>query len=201
MKDTRGPGRFEPYRGGISEFGILNCNHGVFRTALGHQIGFFNEGYRSYMIDPDITASILSTGHKVVMTRDVAVLHHREWAEKEGDEKVARDMGGIDNVGIYRRKFGFLARSNTPAARLRARLVRYVWRVLFLGGGPASRRFWLSRRDWINLAGGRFISLFDPLTHAGRPYHLTQSIPPALLESADNPYRDLEPAGTICLEN
>ena len=201
MKDTKGPGRFEPYRGGISEFGILNCNHGVFRTALGRQIGFFNEGYRSYMIDPDITASILSTGHRVVMTRDVAVLHHREWAEKEGDEKVARDMGGIDNFAIYRRKFAFLGPSNTVAARLRSRLVRYVWRVMFVGAGPDSRRFWLNRRDWINLSGGRFLSLFDPLIHLGRPYHLTQSIPSALLNSPDNPYRHLEATGTICLEN
>ena len=193
MRDTKGPGRFEAYRGGLSELGILNCNHGVFRTALGRQIGFFNEGYRSYMIDPDITASILCTGHRVVMTRAVAVLHHREWAEREGDEKVARDMGGIDNAGVYRRKFGFLGRSNTLAARFRARLLRDVWRVLFLGARPGSRRFWLNRRDWINLAGGRFVSLFDPLVHAGRPYHLAQAVPPALLDSSDNPYRDLEP--------
>lgn len=201
MKDTKGPGRFEPYRGGLSEFGILNCNHGVFRTALGRQIGFFNEGYRSYMIDPDLTASILSTGHRVVMTREVAVLHHREWAETEGDEKVARDMGGIDNVAIYRRKFAFLGASNTVAARIRSRLVRCVWRVLFLGAGPDARRFWLNRRDWINLAGGRFLSLFDPLIHLGRPYHLTQAVPSALLDSPDNPYRNLEATGTICLEN
>jgi len=201
MKDTKGPGRFEPYRGGVSEFGILNCNHGVFRTALGRQIGFFNEGYRSYMIDPDITASILATGHRVVMTREVAVLHHREWAEKEGDEKVARDMGGIDNFAIYRRKFAFLSPSNTLAARIRSRLVRYVWRVLFLGAGRDSRRFWLNRRDWINLAGGRFISLLDPFIHLGRPYHLAQSVPAALLDSPDNPYRHLEATGTICLEN
>ena len=201
MKDTKGPGRFEPYRGGISEFGILNCNHGVFRTGLGRQIGFFNEGYRSYMIDPDITASILSTGHRVVMTREIAVLHHREWAEQEGDEKVARDMGGIDNFAVYRRKFGFLAPSNTLAARLRARLVRYAWRLLFLGAGPDARRCWLNRRDWINLAGGRFLSLFDPLIHLGRPYHLSQAMPAALLESPANPYRNLETTGTICLEN
>jgi glycosyltransferase involved in cell wall biosynthesis len=201
MKDTKGPGRFEPYRGGISEFGILNCNHGVFRTALGRQIGFFNEGYRSYMIDPDITASILSTGHRVVMTRQVAVLHHREWAETQGDEKVARDMGGIDNFAIYRRKFAFLAPSNTAAARLRSRLVRYFWRVLFLGAGPDARRLWLNRRDWINLAGGRFLSLLDPLMYLGRPYHLSQSVPSALLTSPDNPYRNLETAGTICLES
>ena len=90
MKDTKGPGRFEPYRGGISEYGILNCNHGVFRTELGRQIGFFNEGYRAYMVDPDLTASMLCTGYRVVMTKAVAVLHHREWAEREGVEKVTR---------------------------------------------------------------------------------------------------------------
>ncbi len=110
-------------------------------------------------------------------------------------------MGGIDNFAIYRRKFAFLAPSNTLAARLRARAVRYLWRLLFLGAGAGARRFWMNRRDWINLAGGRFISLLDPLKNLGRPYHLTQSIPAPLLESADNPYRDLEPSGTICLEN
>ena len=77
MKDTRGPGRHEPYRGGLSEYGILNCNHGVLRTDLARRVGFFNESYRSYMIDPDLTASILCTGHKVVMTRQVAVLQQR----------------------------------------------------------------------------------------------------------------------------
>jgi GT2 family glycosyltransferase len=190
MKDTKGPGRFEPYRGGLSEYGILNCNHGMFRTALGRQIGFFNEGYRSYMIDPDLTASVLSAGPRVVMTKAVAVLHHREWAEREGDDKVARDIGGIDNVGIYRRKFVYLG-ARSMASRARARLVHYIWRVLFLGAGPASRRFWLSRRDWINVAGGRFIALADPLMHVGRPYHLAQRIPRELLASPDNPYRAL----------
>lgn len=201
MKDTKGPGRHEPYRGGLSDYGILNCNHGVFRTHLGRQVGFFNEGYRSYMIDPDMTASILCTGHKVVMTRAVAVLHHRAWAEKEGDEKVARDMGGIDNFAVYRRKFEFLAPSRTLATRVRARALRAISRVLFWGATPGTRRFWSTRRDWINLAGGRFISIADPLVTLGRPYHLAQAIPAALLTSADNPYRELDATGAICLEN
>ncbi|HZR26895.1 MAG TPA: glycosyltransferase [Vicinamibacterales bacterium] len=191
MRDTRGPGRHEPYRGGLSEYGILNCNHGVLRTSLARRVGFFNEAYRSYMIDPDLTASILCTGARVVMTRDVAVLHHREWAEREGDEKVVREMGGIDNFAIYRRKFAFLARTSNAAAWLRERIIRYIWRILFLGTSPDSKRFWLNRRDWINIAGGRFISLLDPIVTAGQPFHLVQRISPSLLQSSDNP----------CLEN
>jgi GT2 family glycosyltransferase len=205
MKDTRGPGRHEPYRGGISEYGILNCNHGVLRTELARQVGYFNEEYRSYMIDPDLTASILCTGARVVMTRRVAVLHHREWAEREGDEKVAREMGGIDNFAIYRRKFAFLAPSGTLAARVRAKLLYYLGRLLFLGVGPDAlpdaRRFWLNRRDYFNLGGGRFMSLADPFRHLGRGYHLAQAIPAALLASAANPYRVHTSPATVCLEN
>jgi glycosyltransferase involved in cell wall biosynthesis len=192
MKDTKGPGRDEAYRGGISEYGILNCNHGVLRTSLAQRVDFFNEGYRSYMIDPDLTASILCTGHRVVMTREVAVLHHREWAERETSEidaKVAREMGGIDNAAIYRRKFAFLAPTRTVFSRVRSRLVHYVARVLFLGASLGARRFWLSRRDWVNLSGARFISLFDPILHLGLPYHLAQAIPGDRLESPDNPLR------------
>ena len=201
MKDTRGPGRHEPYRGGLSEYGILNCNHGVLRTDLARRVGFFNESYRSYMIDPDLTASILCTGHKVVMTRQVAVLHHREWAEREGDEKVAREMGGIDNFAVYRRKFAFLSPSRTWLVRVRARLIYYIARVLFLGVDPSARRVWLNRRDWFNLAGGRFMSLLDPLLTVGRPYHLVQAIPFSRLASPDNPYGDTAPSITVCVEN
>jgi hypothetical protein len=126
------------------------------------------------------------------MTRGVAVLHHREWAEREApeiDAKVAREMGGIDNAAIYRSKFAFLAPTQTPIARVRARLVHYIARLLFLGAAPDARRFWLNRRDWVNLACGRFISLFDPILHLGLPYHLAQAIPGDRLESPDNPLR------------
>lgn len=204
MKDTMGSGRHEAYRGGLSEYGVLNCNHGVMPTALLRSVGFFNQSYRMYTIDPDLTASILSTGHRVVMTKAISVLHHRAWAEGDDDaEKVRRDMGGIDNWAIYRRKFAFLAASNTLWTRLRARGVHYVARFLFLGARPGAKRLWLNRRDWVNLAGGRFISLFDPLIHIARPYHLAQSVPPALLASGDNPYRhlvDLAAPGALCLE-
>jgi hypothetical protein len=140
------------------------------------------------------------------MTRRVAVLHHREWAVKEGDEKVAREMGGIDNFAIYRRKFAFLAPSGTLLARIRARLGYYIGRILFLGVGddalPTARRLGLDRRDYFNLGGGRFMSIFDPLLHIGRPIHLAQAIPPSLLNAPDNPYGPAAAAATtVCLEN
>lgn len=186
MRDTRGPGKTEPYRGGISEYGILNCNHGVLPTELAREVGFFNESYRSYMIDPDLTASVLCSGRRVVMTKAVAVLHHREWAETEGEEKVLRDMAGINNALIYHEKFRFLAASDTWPTRLRAWVLRHVTRLLFLGTPATSQRLWLNRRDWYNFAAGRFIRLLDPVVNLDRPYHLTQSIP------ADLPRRATE---------
>ncbi|MGE0043173.1 MAG: FkbM family methyltransferase [Vicinamibacterales bacterium] len=177
MRDTLGPGKGEPYRGGISEFGILNCNHGVLRTKLARSFGFFNEQYRSYMIDPDLTASVLCSGKTVVMTRAVSVLHHREWAEKEGESKVVREMGGIDNDQIYREKFGMLEASRTLGARLRTWTMWTMGRALFYKAPGTARRFWLNRRDWYNLSFGRFIRVTDPLIYRGKPYHLVQRLP------------------------
>jgi hypothetical protein len=83
-------------------------------------------------------------------------------------------------------------------------LIRYVSGLLFLGARPGSRRLGLSRRDWVNLGGARFTSLFDAAVNAGRPYHLDQSLPPGLVASAGNPYRGAAGAGappTKCLES
>jgi len=192
MKDTMGPWNHEPYMGGLSEYGILTCNHGVLRTDLLRSVGYFNQAYRAYTIDPDLTASILCTGKCVVMTKRICVLHHREWAN-HGDieKKMQHDMGGINNRKVYHDKFQFLEASLTLPTRVRARLIRYLARILFLHATPDSKRLGLNRRDWRNLAGGRFIRLTDPLENLQHPYHLVQRIPRSLLELGTNPYRHL----------
>lgn len=191
MKDTQGPAKTRPYLGGLSQYGILTCNHGVLSMHLLRSVGYFNEDYRSYSIDPDLTASVLCTGKSVAMTRHVSVLHHREWAEHEGKEKVLREMGGIDNSKIYHEKFKFLKASRTFSVRVRGRVVRYLARILFLRATPDSKRLGLNHRDWYNLAGGRFICLTDPLENMRRPYYLVQRIPRSLLVLETNPYRHL----------
>src|SRR5574341_384263 len=101
MKDVAGPWKEVPYVGGLSEYGIINCNHGVLSTNLLRAVGYFNEMYRSYTIDTDLTTSVLCAGTSVVMTKNLSVLHHREWAEQETLEKMVRDQGGIDNKSVY----------------------------------------------------------------------------------------------------
>ena len=190
MKDVVGPWKSAPYMGALSEYGILNCNHGVLPTDLLRSVGYFNEGYRSYTIDPDLTASILCSGRKVVMTKRVSVLHHREWAEHEGTDKIMREMRGIDNARIYRRKFEYLAQPRTLslARRLKNRIFTYLERILPLKTGSDSLRFGLNRRDFRNVTCGRFIRLSDPLKNRKNPYHLVQSIPTKFLAREANPY-------------
>lgn len=191
MRDTAGPQRNQPYLGGVSEYGILTCNHGVLPTALLKALGYFNEAYRSYTIDADLTASVLCAGRRVVMTRDVSVLHHRLWAEAEGwDERMGREMGGIDNAAVYRGKFRFLAPTSTPGAQGRRWLMRGLEELLFAGADPQAVRLGGTRRDWRNVARGRFL----PVSFAGRPdrpYHLEQQIPARWLQHPANPYRAL----------
>ena len=192
MKDTRGPRKIRPYLGGLSEYGILACNHGVLSMDLLRSVGYFNEDYRSYTIDSDLTASVLCAGKSVALTKHISVLHHREWAEREdSEEKVLCDMDGIDNAKIYHEKFKFLEVSRTFPVRVRGWLIYHLTRLLFLRATPDSKRLGLNRRDWYNLAGGRFIRLTDPLENMRRPYYLVQRIPRDLLRSGANPCRHL----------
>ncbi len=192
MKDTVGPRAVEPYVGGLSEYGILNCNHGVLPTALLRAIGYFNEAYRSYMIDPDLTASVLCTGRKVVMTKKVSVLHHREWAEELSIQaKTAQDTGGIDNAAVYREKFRFLATMPGLGVQTKSLMGAVIGRLAFMKSKPETVRWGHSRRDWTNLMNGRFIRFLDTIEHRSKPYHLAQKIPRGLCESVDNPYQHL----------
>jgi len=155
-------------------------------------VGYFNEGYRSYMIDPDLTASVLCTGNKVVMTKRISILHHREWSEGvDWHKKIKHEMGGIDNRKIYYEKFRFLQNSLSPSVQLKKRFGNSVGRFLFNGSSESFIRCKLNRRDWINLFGGHFIRLSDPLRTINLPYHLLQQIPLHLLKIGTNPYRYL----------
>ena len=192
MRDTMGPWANEPYVGGRSEYGILNCNHGVLRTADLRSVGYFNQDYRSYMIDPDLCASVLCTGNKVVMTKEVSVLHHREWAKSESPaDKSKRDMAGIDNDRIYRQKFGFLGSDPGWPIKLKSTLATQIGRLLFARSQPRDVRLWQTKRDWDNIVHGRYIRLTDSFRNRRNSYHLVQQIPVHNCRSAGNPYQHL----------
>ena len=191
MKDTEGSGQNKPYMGAISEYGIINCNHGVLPTHLLHSVGYFNQSYHSYGIDPDLTASILSTGKQVVMTKEVSVLHHRVWWG-ENEKKIEVNPRKTWK-SIYRQKFHFLDNRVRPYAYIKAGLNRGLTPILFPRREEnwQTTRFGISYRDWRNIMNGRFVSPFDGIENLFHPYHLVQKIPSHLLLSEDNPYRQL----------
>ena len=187
-RDVIGPRTELPYVGALSEYQILNCNHGVMPLDVLRSVGYFNEDYPMYMVDPDLTASILCAGKKVVMTKQVCVLHRPEWAVSDRSSKKENRLKGIDHAAIYREKFVFLHR-HSPAERI-VRRVRSTLQLPVMAGF-ISKIFGLNSRDLKNLLNGRFISPLDPVRNVNKPYHNTQRIPRHVLRRENNPYRKL----------
>jgi GT2 family glycosyltransferase len=187
-RDVAGQWTHLPYTGALSEYGILNCNHGVLPMKLLRSVRYFNEGYRTYLIDPDLTASVLCTGKKVVMTKDVCILHHREWADDNWEAKIQGAMNGINHYQIYLDKFAFI-RSRTIWERIR-KWVGFAMSIPFLDG-ILIKLMGLNSRDWLNLTKGRFISPLDVLSNIHKPYHNVQRVPKSVLNRERNPYKHL----------
>jgi len=182
-KDVQGPFLGSAYIGGVSEAGVLNVNQGVLRTDVLRQVGYFSEAFRSYGIDPDLTAKVLYSGHDIAYTRQVALHHYRDWAMEEGTAANAALMAAHErSLRLYRDKYGsFAARDGAWRAkrrfwswlkkRLRGRYVENSTKPV-LGG------LW---RDWNNVFLARHISLLDPWLSLGRDYHLVQRARPRAL--------------------
>lgn len=187
-KDIVGPWKDQAYTGALSEYGILNCNHGVLSMEVLRSVGYFNQDYKTYLIDPDLTASVLCTGRKVVMTKDVCVHHHREWADENWKDKVQGTMNGINHYQIYLDKFAFIQK-RTLVERIRKWIGRSM--SLPLLDGILMKMMGLNTRDWLNLTQGRFIGIMDSIKHAHHPYHNVQQIPKSVLKRERNPYKHL----------
>lgn len=187
-RDVAGPWTDQAYTGALSEYGILNCNHGVLSMEVLRSVGYFNQDYKTYLIDPDLTASVLCTGRTVVMTKDVCVRHHREWADENWEGKVQGTMNGINHYQIYLDKFAFIQK-RTFVERIRKWIGRAM--ALPLLAGPLMKVMGLNARDWLNLTGGRFIGLLDSIRHVRHSYHNVQRIPKSVLKRERNPYKHL----------
>lgn len=179
VRDIRGPFAAAPYIGGLTATGVLNINQGMLPTPLLRSLGGFDEAFRDYGIDADLTTRVLLAGYEVAMTRGVAIHHQRNWPEKgtpEAERMAARDRHYKE---LYWREYGSLM-GRDPAWLFR----RAVWKVL--------RRLLPGRlnldqtrpvlgflvRDWHNMIAGRYISLRSELGHPAASFHLLQRCPP-----------------------
>lgn len=185
MKDVEGPAKYLPYKGALSIYGILNCNHGVLSYQLLTDVGFFNESYRSYNLDPDLTASILSIGKRVVLTKKISVLHYREWALlPNANTKMSDEMGGIDNARVYRDKFQYM---DFPKVIIRAFFYDIIRHRLL----KRYNKFEYLRNkllDLANIVGSSTMKMRIEIFQRNRNYHLIQQIPVRRLNDEKNPY-------------
>lgn len=192
-RDVIGPFAAAPYIGGISSVGILNVNQGLLPSSVLRKVGGFGLAFRDYGIDPDLTAKVLLSGYDVVYTRDVALLHHRNWPEDKTSPEYKVLMEKHDKFrNLYLKKYAQLSQPS-PVWLFR----RVGWDCLSraLGlrlaiNGTKPVLGWVPR-DWHNIIRGRFVNPIAELLMRDRPYYLRQRIPkrlrPAVLPTDPSP--------------
>ncbi len=179
VKDRAGPFTAAPYIGGISAAGILNVNQGMLRSRLMNDLGGFDETFRDYGIDPDLTARVLLAGYEVVYTRNVALHHYRDWAEPgSGDAYQAHQRRLETSLARYADRYGDLD-AGGPGLAVKAGFGRFLRAIFGSRLAPNGDRPVLGQlpRDWHNIFKGRYIDLFDSYRCRLKPYHLRQKIP------------------------
>jgi GT2 family glycosyltransferase len=186
VKDVTGRQAADAYVGSVWPTGILNCNQGVVRTGLFREIGFFDEQFKTYGIDPDVTTRVLLAGARVVFTRQVAIHHFRDHAAAPGAMQQAERVAGMERArDLYAQKYAALIARRSRWKQgvywvLRRVLIYPAHRVARRLGLPLERWLGVSERDWINLGLAQYISVFDFIANRARPFYLVQSIPPRL---------------------
>lgn len=195
-RDVTGPFADFPYIGGVSWFGILNVNQGLLPTALLHQVGGFCPEFQDYGIDPDLTAKVLLSGYDVVHTRDVALLHYRNWPEDKSSPEYKTLMEKHDKFRkLYFQKYDFLNRRSLNWIIRRAGWVainllsKICYPISKKRMAINSREPVLGEipRDWQNMIRARFVNPFTELLRRDNRYHLRQRMPKRLRRSPSRP--------------
>jgi GT2 family glycosyltransferase len=187
-----------PYIGGIRKTGILNCNQGVIRSDLFKKVGYFDESFKNYGIDPDLTAKVLLAGYQVVYTKTVAIHHFRVHDTEDGaisQTERAKSKKRLNEK--YNAKYSYLIES-WPKGKNKMRAKKLLWRYikklnkrLTRKGSQIEMVTGKNIKDWKNLTKARFISLFDFFYNRNNPYYLEQHLPKKYLLSKNNPYKNM----------
>jgi GT2 family glycosyltransferase len=194
VKDISGPHTDKPYIGGIWSSGILNCNQGMIATHLLLSLGGFDEEFRDYGIDGDLTTKVLLAGYKVVVTKQIAIHHLRDHNTVSWTDEKSRKQRLDASRALYEKKYENLIHSKyggqyNKDERHNSLLMRGVIALYHRTkrkGIPLGKWIDLDEIDWRNMIVGRFISPVDFLRNIHKPYYLVQKIPDALVKQVDN---------------
>jgi GT2 family glycosyltransferase len=189
VKDTTGPYTKSPYLGSIWESGILNCNQGMLPTKLLQRLGGFDEEFRDYGIDVDLTTRVLLEGFKVAYTKCVAIHHYRNHEDDSWITGRERNLRLERARELYRRKYDELI-NNRMRSELFPKLQysfldkHYAGVLLLIVKITKNRSLAQSidshLRDCSHIAKSRFISRWDLIRNMFKPYYLVQKIPESI---------------------
>jgi len=198
VKDVAGRKADHPYIGGTYKTGILNCNQGVIRSDLFKKIGYFDESFKNYGIDPDVTTKVLLSGYRVVHTKNVAIHHFRDHDSEGGAiNEFERAKNQQRLISKYNTKYSYLINCNF-SQNWNMRTKRLIWRrIKRLNKRLEKKGLQIERitrknlTDWKNLTRCRYISILDFFYNRNNSYYLEQHIPKKILLSKKNPHKKL----------
>ncbi len=198
VKDVAGPHTEPPYTAGIYDTGILNCNQGVIRSDLFRNIGYFDESFKNYGIDPDLTTKVLLAGVRVVHTKDVAIHHYRDHdSEDSAISKAERKKSKERLKRLYYQKYLYLTELNF-IERYKMRAKKFLWRYLKKFNKRIEKKGFQieditgkNMKDWENMLKTRHIPILDLFHNRKSTYYLEQQIPRRILLSKKNPYQNM----------
>jgi GT2 family glycosyltransferase len=198
VKDLTGKHTDKPYLGGLYKTGILNCNQGVIRSDLFRKIEYFDESFKNYGIDPDVTTKVLLSGYRVVYTKAIAIHHFRDHGSEGGAiSKAERAKGKGLLKQKYHSKYSYLIDYHLPKkiSMLVRRVIWFCIKRIIRHHNKKNLQIetiaGINIRDWKNLTKARYVSIFDLFYNRNNPYYLEQRLSKKTLLSNKNPYKNL----------
>ena len=181
VKDVTGHNTSLPYIGGFWPSGILTCNQGVLPTRLLQKLGGFDEEFRDYGIDADLTARVVLEGYKVVFTKKVAIHHYRDYESRTWIDHREREKRIAAGMRRYSCKYSQLINDRYDKERgLYPRILnvaRHFYRATEAAHLPYRQQVNSFIQNCFFAFTARYVSLWDPILNLDKPYHLVQQFP------------------------
>jgi GT2 family glycosyltransferase len=182
VKDIAGPFIGAPYIGGFWESGVLNVNQGLVRRSVLCDVDYFDEEFRDYGIDADLTTKILLAGHQVAYTKNVVIFHNRDYEQAPGAIDAAQRSPRTKRAKeLYRKKYAqefrgvrrILPQRFGSVLLLFYKSLQLVKRAI---GRPSPGLFHFNERDWHNVSNCPFMYKLDLWLNKDKDYYLVQKI-------------------------
>lgn len=183
VKDIAGPYTEAHYLGGIwAETGVLNVNQGLVRLSVLKEVDYFDEEFRDYGIDADLSTKILLSGWQIAYTKNIVILHNRDYVQAPGAIGSGDRTPKLERAKkLYEKKYSKVFKKVRRTKWQRFGFViklfyNFMKAVKFVLGRPSPGLFHYNERDWHNVASCAYIEKLDLWHNRHNDFYLVQQI-------------------------